>query len=314
MPLAEGCELERLAGLGHQFEFVPDRGDVEIGVGAREIGQIDLLRGAGLGATAFEQADAAIGDVVGADEIAAAADRPGHRRGVERQRLLDFVEQIEGVAALAVHLVDEGDDGDVAQAADLEQLSRARLDALRGVDHHDGGIDRGQRAIGVFGEVLVAGRVQKIEDEALEFEGHHRGDDRNAALALDLHPVGAGVAPLALGLDLAGEIDGAAEQQQLLGQRGLAGVGVGDDGKGAPARHFVCERRAGRRFSRESDVGHGAKRLAGKAGQFKSDRVDSDIGTRHRFSARQAHYRSNETAHQASAATSAAAGIVMTQA
>jgi hypothetical protein len=47
-----------------------------------------------------------------------------------------------GVAALAVHLVDEGDDRDVAQPADLEQLSRARLDAARGVDHHDGGVDR----------------------------------------------------------------------------------------------------------------------------------------------------------------------------
>src|ERR1700704_1081130 len=50
-----------------------------------------------LGATAFEQPDAAGGNIVGAEKIATAADRPGHRRGVERQRLLDFVEQGEGV-------------------------------------------------------------------------------------------------------------------------------------------------------------------------------------------------------------------------
>ena len=102
-----------------------------------------------------------------------------------------------GSRALAVHLVDEGDDRDVAQPADLEQLARARLDALGGVDHHDGRIDRGERAIGVVGEILVARRVEQVEDAVAIFEGHHRGDDRDAALALDLHPVGAGVAAVA---------------------------------------------------------------------------------------------------------------------
>ncbi len=118
---------------------------------------------------------------------------------VERQRLLDLVEELERIARLAVHLVDEGDDRNVAQAADLEQLARARLDALGGVDHHDGGIDRGQRAIGVLGEVLVARRVEQVEDAVAVFERHHRGDDRDAALALDAHPVGARLAPVGLG-------------------------------------------------------------------------------------------------------------------
>ena len=245
MAFAKRLQLERLAGFRDQREFVLDLGDVEIGVAAGEIGDVDLLGRAGLGAAAFQQAHAAIDDVVGAEEVAAAADRPGHRRGVERQRLFDLVQQFEGVAALAIHLVDEGDDRDVAQAAHLEQFSRARLDALGGVDHHDGGIDRGQRAVGVFGKVLVARRVQEVEDEALELERHHRGHDRDAALALDLHPVGTGIAPLALGLDLPRQIDGAAEQQQLFGQRGLAGVRVGNDGKGPPPRHFICKRRRG---------------------------------------------------------------------
>jgi hypothetical protein len=35
---------------------------------------------------------------------------------------------------------------------------------------------------------------------------------------------------------LAGRADRPAGQQQVLGQGGLAGVGVGDDGEGAPAR------------------------------------------------------------------------------
>ncbi len=104
-----------------------------------------------------------------------------------------------GVARLAVHLVDEGDDRDVAQPADLEQLQRARLDALGGVDDHDGAVDRGQRAVGVVGKILVARRVQEVEDVVAIFERHHRGDDGDTALALDLHPVGAGLDAILLG-------------------------------------------------------------------------------------------------------------------
>ena len=148
-----------------------------------------------------------------------------------------------GSRRLAVELVDEGDDRDVAQPADLEQLPGARLDALGGVDHHHRGIDRGQRAVGVLGEVLVARRVEQVEDQVVVFEGHHRGDDRDAALALDRHPVGLGRAAVALGLDVAGELDRAAEQQQLLGQRGLAGVRMRDDGEGAPALDLGGQRR-----------------------------------------------------------------------
>jgi hypothetical protein len=37
----------------------------------------------------------------------------------------------------------------------------------------------------------------------------------------------------------AGDLDRAGEQQQLLGQRGLAGVGVADDGEGAAAAHLA---------------------------------------------------------------------------
>ena len=148
----------------------------------------------------IEPAHEVAGEIVGAGKAAPAPDRPGHRRRVEGERLLDLVEEVERVAALAVHLVDEGDDRDVAQAADLEQLAGARLDALRGVDHHDGGIDRRQRPVGVLGEVLVARRVEEVEDATAVFEGHDRGHDRDAALALDAHPVGAGLARLRFAL------------------------------------------------------------------------------------------------------------------
>jgi hypothetical protein len=50
-----------------------------------------------------------------------------------------------------------------AQAADLEQLARLRLDALGGVDHHDRRIDRGQRAIGIFGKSSWPGVSSRLK-------------------------------------------------------------------------------------------------------------------------------------------------------
>src|SRR6201993_882233 len=72
MALAKRGELERLGGFGDELELVPHRRDVEVRVELAEFGNLDLLGRAGLGAAAFEQAHAAIDDVIGAEEIAAA--------------------------------------------------------------------------------------------------------------------------------------------------------------------------------------------------------------------------------------------------
>ena len=252
-----------------------DRLGIEHRIFRGERGEIERLPLDGLAVVA-DQPHLARGKVVGAGEIAAAANRPGHRRGIERQRLFDLVEQLERIAALAIHLVDEGDDRNVAQAADLEKLACARLDALGGVDHHDRRVDRRQRAIGVFGEVLVARRVEQIEDAAVVIEGHHRGDDRNAALALDRHPVRARRAAVTLGLDLPGEIDRAAEQQQLFGQRRFAGVGMGNDRERAPALDFGGKRRHRDRIGADQEAY--SSPACGRKKPAKSSRRDRHAG------------------------------------
>jgi hypothetical protein len=43
-------------------------------------------------------------ETIGAEKVAPHGDRPGGRRHVERQRLLDLVQQVERIAALAVEL------------------------------------------------------------------------------------------------------------------------------------------------------------------------------------------------------------------
>src|SRR5690606_26145423 len=121
-----------------------------------------------------------------------------------------------------------------------------RLDALGSVDDHQRRVDGREHAVGVLAEVGVTGRVEQVDvGEALELgcvrghagdrvlEAHDRGRDRDAALLLHLHPVGHGVAGSLARPHGPGHLDGATEQQQLLGQRGLAGVGVTDDREGA---------------------------------------------------------------------------------
>src|SRR6476661_10967265 len=122
MALAKRRQVERLAGIANKPDLLGDRIGVEIEIERRDILDAHLAQGAGPPGVALQQTHAAAFDRDGADEIAAAADRPVHRRGVEGERLLDLVEQIERIAALAVELVDESDDRNVAQPADLEQL------------------------------------------------------------------------------------------------------------------------------------------------------------------------------------------------
>ena len=44
----------------------------------------------------------------------------------------------------------------------LEQLDGLGLDALGGVDDHDGGVGSHERTVGILGEVLVAGGVEDV--------------------------------------------------------------------------------------------------------------------------------------------------------
>src|SRR5690242_13384872 len=107
MPLAERRKLERLAGRADEVKLAFDRASIEIGIERRDLRDAHLAQDAGLAGVALDQADAAALDRHGAGEIAATADRPVHRGGVEGERFLDFVKEIERIAALAVHLVDE---------------------------------------------------------------------------------------------------------------------------------------------------------------------------------------------------------------
>jgi len=177
-----------------------------------------------------EVQDAALIAVVHAGKLLAAADRPVDGIGVDAELALDLLAELERVARLAVHLIDKGKDGDVAQSTDLEELARLRLDALCAVDDHDGAVRGHQRAVGVLGEVLMSRRVENVDAVAAVLELHDRRRDRNAALLFDFHPVGFCRA-LALALDFTRLRDGSDVEQELFRQRGFTGVRVRNDRK-----------------------------------------------------------------------------------
>jgi hypothetical protein len=183
---------------------------------------------------------------------------------VSSARVFSISSSISKGRGLAVHLVDEGDDRDVAQAADLEQLQGARLDALGGVDHHDGGVDRGQRAVGVSEKSSwpgVSSRLKTLSPYSKVITEVTTEMPRSRSIFIQSERVSAAVPSCAL--HLAGELDGAAEQQQLFGQRRLAGVRVRDDREGAAAPPLF--------LARASSSGTGGCRGIGADHPFSSN-------------------------------------------
>ena len=84
---------------------------------------------------------------------------------VERQGLLDLVDQVERVAASRSILLTKVMIGTSRSRHTSNSLRVCSSMPLRGVDHHDRAVDRGQRAVGVLAEILVAGGVEQVEDE-----------------------------------------------------------------------------------------------------------------------------------------------------
>src|SRR5262245_10305608 len=142
MPFTKRFEIERPTSPFHQPELVRDCRSVEHGISCRKRGQVERLP-LNRFTVLVDKSHLAGGKIAGPGEVSATTNRPGQRRGVERERFFDLVEQLERVPAFAVHFVDERNDWYVAQPAYFEKLARARLDALRGVYDHHGRINRG---------------------------------------------------------------------------------------------------------------------------------------------------------------------------
>ena len=180
-----------------------------------------------------EEVELLLEDVVHTLELGTLANGPRQWAHMDLQLLLELVEQVEGVASLAVHLVEEDDDGCVAHAAHLHELTCLRLHTLGRVDHDDGRVDGCERAVGVLGEVLVTRCVEDVHLVGFALlslgqvvELHDRRRHRDAALLLNVHPVGCGGLAYLVVLHGSGHLYLSSKEQELLGECGLTGVGV----------------------------------------------------------------------------------------
>jgi len=76
-------------------------------------------------------------------EITGNAHRPVQRGGLQLDFVDDLINELQGLAAHAVPLIDHSDDGQAAGLADAEELEGLGLEALGGIDKHHRGIYRG---------------------------------------------------------------------------------------------------------------------------------------------------------------------------
>ncbi len=196
------------------------------------------------------------------DALAGLGTDPEHLAGVAADDAGQFGGVTVGLGGGQVDLVQHRDDLEVGVERQVQVGQRLRLDALGGVDEQHGALTGGQAAGNLVAEVHVAGGVDEVEHVLGAAAGPGEPDrlalDRDAALALDVHPV------QVLGPHLAA-FHHPGELQHPVGQRRLSVIDVRDDAE-VPDHGLVG---MGRR--RPGVLGQGSRpvplsRLAGGAG------------------------------------------------
>ena len=242
LSLQEPVDIHLVAGDLEQLQLLPDpRGllcaEALLGDGGIKGDPLDVRLLAAARGGLLEEHELSGAPVDNAPEVAPGAHGPVHGGALDPERLFHLGHEFEGVAARQVELVDEGEDRDPAQAADLKELPGLGLDALARVQDHDGRVRSGQRPERVLAEVLVTWGIQDVDDVPAVLELHGRGGDRDPSRLLHAHPVGGGELALAV-LDEPGGLHDAGIKEQLLREGRLARVGVRDDRESAPAGDF----------------------------------------------------------------------------
>ena len=100
-----------------------------------------------------------------------------------------LVQQIERIFGLTVHLIDEYNDRRITHTAHFHQLTRLRFHTLCTIHYDDNAIYSGQRAVSIFGKVLMTGSIENINLIIFVIKLHHRGGYRDTTLLLYIHPV-----------------------------------------------------------------------------------------------------------------------------
>ena len=145
-------------------------------------------------------------------------------RGVEiDEEVVDLVQDLGGAGVAAVDLVDDDDRRQPRLERLAQDVARLGKGALRGVHEEEHAVDHLERALHLAPEVTVPGRVDDVD---LGVPVAHRGvlgQDRDAALALEVVRVHHPIRHLLVGPE------GAALPEHGVDEGRLAVVDVGDD-------------------------------------------------------------------------------------
>ncbi len=181
-----------------------------------------------VGGRVVEQVDDAV-------EVGLVPDRQLHGGHAGAEARPDLCQGAVEVGPLAVEFVDDDYPGDPETGRRPPGILGLGLHAVGGAHHDHGQIDIGQGREHLAGEVGVAGGVEKVHLDPVDREGGEAGRDGELAgrlLGLEVHHGGAL-------LDRAPARDGTGGGEQGLGQRGLTGAVVPDEGDVADCGRVV---------------------------------------------------------------------------
>ena len=160
-------------------------------------------------------------------EIALATDGQLHEHGVAVQLGPQLRDHFVGIGPDAVHLVDEGQPGDVIAPHLAVDGQRLGLHAAHGAEHQNGPVQDAQAALDFDGEIDVAGRVDQIDRGLVPLHLRGGAGDGDAAFPLQLHVVHRGAAALRAVVHFLHAVDAAGVEQYPLAQGRLARVDMG---------------------------------------------------------------------------------------
>ena len=92
-------------------------------------------------------------EIIGANEVPAASNRPRGGRDINRKVLLYLINDIKCITAFAVHFVTKCQNRQIAHAANFEELLSLALNTLSAVDNHNRRVNGCEGAVGVFREI-----------------------------------------------------------------------------------------------------------------------------------------------------------------
>ena len=157
--------------------------------------------------------------------LRAEAPRRSHRKDVHSEALHDRSEHPPVVSADPIDLVHEHDRRHAEPTQGAKQQQRLRLHALDRRHDQDGAVENSEHAIHLGDEIWVSRRVDEVDHHTVDHERHHRGPDRDPALALQGERVGLRGAVI----DATDLVDDSSCVQQPFGESGLTGVYVRQD-------------------------------------------------------------------------------------